>query len=115
MSDKHHSNITLLKEFVEINDLKDNHSNIHFNCEFDIETEKTNANVNCNARITFNNFSKNGEVSIICDLDANIYPTVFLAEHQNMELDNGILVITGKHPSNLIGKYTAIITAYDKV
>lgn len=112
---KHHSNLAVLQDYVEHNKLRDNHSNVHFNCGFKIKTAKNYENVDCTARITFNEYDDEGIVSVICDLDPDFFPTVFKAKWNDMEFEDDILTINDTHRFNSdIGKYKAIITAYEK-
>lgn len=115
MVDKHQKNCGVLREFVEVNDLQDNYSNINFSCEFDITTENNYQNIVCDASVSLNGYGEDdGNIKLDCDLPTKKYPTHFFCIYANdMSLDSdNNLVIEDVHTRNpVIGKYKAIITA----
>lgn len=113
MPNTHIENIGVLKDFVSANDLQDNHSNISFNCEFEIKTPKATETDFCEARITFNGFDNEGELSIHTDLPPSQFPTVFRAKWNEFSIEDGVLVVKDRHPT--IGKYEARITPLGRV
>lgn len=117
-SNKYEKNLDLLRDFVDENDLQDNHSHIFFNCFYTLKSETLNERIDCEASITFE-FPTEGEIKIIKRLDSEkldhkIYPTQFLAKFQDFDLEYGVITVRGKHPNKEIGKYTAYIEPYGK-
>lgn len=113
MSNKHIDNIGLLQKFVLDNDLRDNHSNIIFNCEFNIKTPKSTQIEECEARITFNGFDRDeGQLILNSNLPSSKYPTTFKAYYNEFSIENDILVVRDTHPT--IGLYEAKITSLGK-
>lgn len=108
MANTHTENISILKEFVSDNNLQNNHSIIHFNCEFKITTPKATQIEECEARITFDSYNNEGELTIHSDLPPTKYPTIFKAKYNDFSIENDILVVRDTHPT--IGKYEAEIT-----
>lgn len=107
MSNSHIENISVLKKFVFDNNIQNDQGIIHFNCEFNIKTPKGIEIENCDARITFNGFNNEGELTVNSDLPPLNYPTVFRAKYNEFSIENDILTIRDIHPT--IGKYEAKI------
>jgi|GEM_PF-6359198 len=110
---KHIDNIGVLKKFVSDNDLQNNYSIIRFNCDFEIQTPKATQIENCEARITFDSYENEGELTLHSDLPPAKYPTIFKAKYNEFSIENGILIVRDIHPT--IGKYEARITPLGKV
>lgn len=115
MEDKHQKNCGVLREFVVVNDLLDNYSNINFSCEFEIRTEKNHQMIVCNASVSLNGYGQDdGNIKLDCNLPPEKYPTQFFciyANNMSLDSDNN-LVVEDIHTRNpIIGKYKAIITA----
>jgi acyl-ACP thioesterase len=101
-----YTNLNELRDFVEIHNLMDSYSNIHFKAKFSIKTAK-NEIMNKEAEVLIT-FDDTGRVTLIKDeLDATLFPTVFYPRWQKMEhKENIYLLITGTHTKNpTIGKF----------
>jgi len=101
-----------LKEFVEHFQLSDEHSNIDFIGNIQLETDNNYFNDKARVLIFFNGFDSYGRVDLISDdLDASDYPIQYEAKFQLFEfVDNVYLKTTGSHPNPNIGKYTLKIS-----
>jgi hypothetical protein len=113
MKNSHIDNIGVLKKFVSDNSLQNSNSIIRFNCEFKITTPKATQIEECEARITFDGYNNEGELTVHSNLPPEKYPTVFKAKYNEFSIEDNNLFIRDEHPT--IGKYEAEIIPFDKV
>lgn len=108
-----------LKDFVEIHELMNSHSIVHFNALVSIETaEESITNQEMQVLITFDDYQSIGKVSLLeSDLNPYSFPTVFEAKWQKMEHQNNQnLHISDTHTRNpKIGAYEVYIVPTGKV
>lgn len=116
--EKGYKNLSELKDFIELHDLSDMYSIIHFAAAVSIETAQNKIqNEIMEVRITFDDYDSYGKVFLVSnDLDPYLYPTVFEAKWQEMEhINNVYLQISDTHRRNsIIGKYRVLIVPQRK-
>lgn len=111
--DKHLDNLSVLDDFVEINDLDKSKGWARFDALVTISTAKRqNVVEQCEVMINFEGYNNEGQISLLdTDKDPHAFPTVFKAKFNNFKLDGKSLLISDFHSSNpIIGNWEAIIT-----
>lgn len=105
------NNIGVLQKFIEAHDLRNSHSQVIFNALVSIETENRKLeSVPMEIHITFAGYDSGIVTMLGHNLNANFFPTDFIAKYQNFTHDNQCLSIDGIHKQNPeIGKYNVKI------
>lgn len=100
-----------LETFVQRNHLNKSTGYANFKGHVEIDTEKNSFEGNENIRICFTSMSS-GNVDIVIDKSFKVkkFPSDFWINSAVYKCVDKTLVITGKHPSPNIGKYTCKIT-----
>lgn len=102
-----------LKDFVEVHELQDSHSNIIFNALVTITTATSKVKKEeMEVMVNFNVFDKTGQLTILKHkLDPHSYPTQFYPDYSTFtHVDETYLKIEDTHTRNeKIGKYSVVI------
>ncbi|WP_348797300.1 hypothetical protein [Flavobacterium adhaerens] len=114
MPDNFSPELDVLREFIDNNNLRVNHSNIHLKSKCNFRTGRRNTNVYSDVIISFNNYNRECIVIIFKDFDVNFYPTVFLTPYQNIDIDEDALIIKGFFQNKRLGRYKVSIFPINK-
>jgi hypothetical protein len=114
MSMKNFKSSQELRDFVFTLDLMDNRSNIFFNAEIEICTEKNELCIQGKVIITLDDYNSLGRLTIINaskEINPLIFPEIFEAQWQDFKfIEKKYLKIIGNHQKNPnIGKYTVTV------